>query len=84
MLSREDLVAAVFIGGMEGVEEEHELFRHFHPAARILPVPSPGGAALNLAKERGYFVDGELADVDFARLFHTHLTITIENEGTSQ
>lgn len=84
MLSRKDLMAAVFIGGMEGVEEEHELFRHFHPTAKVLPVPSPGGAALNLAKDRGYFADGELTDVDFARLFHTHLTITIENEGTSQ
>lgn len=74
MLSREDLVAAVFIGGMEGVEIEHEIFRRFHPASKVLPVPAPGGAALNLAKEHGYFSDAELADVDFAQLFHAHLT----------
>ncbi len=74
MLSREDLVAAVFIGGMEGVEIEHEIFRRFHPASKVLPVPAPGGAALNLAKEYGYFSDAELADVDFAQLFHSHLT----------
>jgi len=74
MLSREDLVAAVFIGGMEGVEIEHDIFRRFHPTSKVLPVPSPGGAALNLAKEHGYFSDADLVDVDFARLFHAHLT----------
>ena len=83
MLSRRDLVAAVFIGGMEGVEAEHELFKHFHPAAKVLPVPSPGGAALNLAKEQGYFADAALADVDFARLFHAHLSMLIEGQAIS-
>lgn len=71
MLSRADLVAAVFIGGMEGVEMEYDLFTHFHPHARALPVPAPGGAALNLAKRLGVEGDG-LRDVDFARLFHSH------------
>ena len=78
MLSREDLVAAVFIGGMEGVEVEHEIFRRFHPASKVLPVPAPGGAALNLAKEHSYFPEAELADVDFARLFHLYLTETTD------
>lgn len=73
MLSREDLVAAVFIGGMGGVEVEHDIFKRFHPASKVLPVPAPGGAALNLAKDHSYFPDTELADVDFARLFHLHL-----------
>ena len=81
MLSREDLVAAVFIGGMEGVEAEHELFKPFHPGAKVLPVPSPGGAALNLSKDRGYFADEDLADVDFARLFHTQLTMATDDKG---
>ena len=31
MLSREDLKAAVFIGGMEGVEAEYALFKRVHP-----------------------------------------------------
>lgn len=81
MLMREDLAAAVFIGGMEGIEVEHELFRRFHPTAKVLPVPSPGGAALNLAIEQGNFADSDLADVDFARLFHTHLTMAIDSDG---
>lgn len=75
MISRDDLIAAVFIGGMEGVEAEYQIFRNFHPDAKILPVASPGGAALNLA--RGYFANEDLCDVDFARLFHTHFKFTI-------
>lgn len=82
MLWRDDLVAAVFIGGMEGVEAEHELFRKFHPAAKVLPVPSPGGAALNLAKDQGYFADADLGDVDFAQLFHTHLALNIQGAAS--
>lgn len=80
MLSRDDLVAAVFVGGMEGVEAEHEIFRRLHPGAKILPVPSPGGASLNLARDQGYFSDAELTDVDFARLFHTHLAMPLHGK----
>ena len=36
MLSRQDLNAAVFIGGMEGVEAEHALFKRFHPDAKVV------------------------------------------------
>lgn len=77
MLLRDDLVAAVFIGGMDGVETEHHLFRQFHPKATVLPVPSPGGAALNLAKDQGYFTGEDLINIDFAELFHTHLKLNI-------
>lgn len=73
MLSRRDLYAAVFIGGMEGVEAECEIFRRFHPDGRILPVPSPGGAARQLAERIGGFDEASLRDVDFARLFRTEL-----------
>ena len=39
------LHAAVLIGGMEGVEEEHELFRLRHPRAPTFPIASTGAAA---------------------------------------
>lgn len=71
MLSREDLDAAVFIGGMEGVEDEYELFRQFHPNEKVLPVAAPGGAARLLAERLGCNDEAELHDIDFARLFHT-------------
>jgi SLOG-like protein len=40
--------AGVFIGGMEGVEEEFELFRDRHPTTPVFPVASTGAAALFL------------------------------------
>lgn len=33
MVSRPNLAAAVFIGGMAGAELEHDLFRHLRPEA---------------------------------------------------
>lgn len=81
MLSRDDLVAAVFIGGMEGVEVEFDLFRRHHPGALVLPVPAPGGAALDLAKKLGT-ADEALHDIDFARLFHGRL-VSIGSSGSA-
>jgi SLOG cluster3 family len=78
MLSRRDLKAAVFIGGMEGVQAEYKLFKEFHPRAKVLPVAAPGGAARELAMH----IDGDknLEDVDFARLFHTELSSQISGK----
>ena len=73
MLSRKDLDAAVFIGGMEGVEAEYNLFKRFHPDGEILTVPATGGAALQLTEWIGGFDKEALRDVDFARLFHNKL-----------
>jgi hypothetical protein len=75
MLSRSDLDAAVFIGGMEGVIEERKLFTEFHPNGRILAVPSPGGAARQLAEDLGVRHERDLQNVDFAALFHSELGI---------
>lgn len=75
MLSRADLEAAVFIGGMEGVLEEYELFSGFHPTARIVAVPATGGAAQVLARERQEWTPQTPENLDFARLFHRALAI---------
>lgn len=74
MLSRKDLIGAVFIGGMNGVEAEYDIFKEFNPEAFILPVAAPGGAALNLARDKGYFTGQELEDIDFAALFNHYLS----------
>lgn len=70
MLSRDDLIAAVFIGGMDGVEVEHHIYKEFHPHGGVLPVPSPGGASLNLAKQYGISNQQDLEDIDYAGMFY--------------
>lgn len=45
MFKDNDFVAGVFIGGMEGIEDEFKMFREFHPNALMLPIASTGGAA---------------------------------------
>ena len=76
MLSRTDLDAAVFIGGMEGVQAEYDLFTASHPNGKILPVPSTGGAARLLAQSLNGQQGETLDDVDFASLFYRKLAIS--------
>jgi len=45
MIGSCDFAAAVFIGGMDGVEEEYELFRQIHPSRPAFPIASTGAAA---------------------------------------
>ncbi|VFM95289.1 MAG: hypothetical protein BECKG1743D_GA0114223_100557 [Candidatus Kentron sp. G] len=73
MLSRQDLRAGVFIGGMEGIEAEYALFTRFHPQAKALPVAAPGGGALHLAERLDGYDEHGSYRVDFARLFRTEL-----------
>lgn len=78
MLSR-PIEAAVFIGGMEGIFQEHEIFRSLHgPAATVVALGAPGGAARQLAQKLppgGREGECELDRIDFARLFHERLGI---------
>lgn len=48
MIQDENLDAAVFIGGMEGIWEEFEIFRNSHRKAPCFPIASTGAAALEL------------------------------------
>ena len=63
--------AAVFIGGMEGVLEEYQMFCNLHPNARTLAVSSPGGAAMKLANQIGQSNNR----IDFARMFYEELGV---------
>lgn len=81
MVGRGDLVAAVLVGGMDGVEAELAIFQHFHPNGLVLPVASPGGAARHIAmKLAGAEAAGLLGEVDFARLFHSRLIAQLPRE----
>jgi hypothetical protein len=48
MFTDNTFVAGVFIGGMEGVEEEFKLFKVMQPKAKIFPVASTGAAAKSI------------------------------------
>jgi hypothetical protein len=73
MLARSDLVAGVFVGGMEGIEAELAIFQRVHPSGRVVLVASPGGAARDVAARMAGSPVPDLDDVDFARLFHREL-----------
>ena len=45
MLKNNKFSAGVFIGGMEGILDEFNLFREYHPEAILLPIASTGAAA---------------------------------------
>lgn len=44
MFSENEFVAAIFIGGMDGIEVEYNMFKDYHPNALILPIASTGAA----------------------------------------
>lgn len=75
MLARSDLVAGVFVGGMEGIEAELAIFQRAQPNGRVVLVASPGGAARDVAVRLAGSRVPDLDDVDFARLFHRELKI---------
>jgi hypothetical protein len=45
MISAHNFDAAVFLGGMEGVEIEYDIFRRLHPDKPAYPIASAGAAA---------------------------------------
>lgn len=73
MLGRDDLVGAVFIGGMEGVEVEFEIFCRLHPLAGYLIVSTPGGAARQLAEKLNHRATGICSGVNFVEMYQMTL-----------
>jgi len=45
MFSSANFEAGIFIGGMDGVEKEFDLFREMHPKAKLFPIASTGAAS---------------------------------------
>lgn len=79
MFSNHVFDAAVFIGGMEGILREAELFRHLQPRAKLVPVVSTGGASRRVVEE--HLISADLwEDFDYVALFHRHLNIDQREE----
>lgn len=75
MFTDVDYSAAVFIGGMDGVETEFELLSALQPGCKILAIGAPGGASRILAKKLNSSED--LANsINFTSIFHKHLGIS--------
>lgn len=74
MLTSRQFDAGVFIGGMEGVEEEFVLFKKLHPNALLLPIASTGAAALKIFNE-GEFSKDLLTEMTYPTLFRKMLGI---------
>ncbi|MDR6873554.1 hypothetical protein J2Y55_004581 [Bosea sp. BE125] len=55
MLTSVKYDAGIFIGGMEGVEEEFDMFQSIHPKALLLPVATTGAAARIVYETRRRF-----------------------------
>lgn len=72
MLSR-PIEAAIFIGGMGGIFEEHDLCRELQADARVIALAAPGGAARQLAERLPNY--DQALRVDFSRLFYQYLGI---------
>jgi len=53
MITSRPFKAAVFIGGMEGIQDEAALFAQTHPNAALLPVATTGAGAAELAERIG-------------------------------
>lgn len=71
MLSRPGLVGGVFIGGMEGVLEEHGILLRHHPDAVVLSIASTGGAAKILALKISPSIDTD--DIDYPQMMYSAL-----------
>ena len=68
MIGENRFEAAVFISGMEGVEQEYALLRGLQPEVQCLPVASTGGAARRIY-EAGVFDERLMKERDYAKLF---------------
>jgi len=45
LINENDFKVGIFIGGMEGINDEYAMFKESHPNALILPIASTGAAA---------------------------------------
>jgi hypothetical protein len=59
-LQTDEFSAAVFIGGMEGVEREFRIFRSFHPNTPAYPISSTGSVCADLLGEVERYVQPAL------------------------
>jgi len=75
MIGSHDFAAGIFIGGMEGVEKEYELFRRMHPKKPAFPIASTGAAARILFDNFEHNRQELLNDLRYLHLFRRLLGV---------
>lgn len=75
MFTSAEFEAAVFIGGMHGILDEHKLFTSYWPNATCIPIAQTGGATMHLARDLNYLPPDDLAPLDFVALLYGGLGI---------
>jgi len=68
MFAAHEYEAAVFIGGMNGIKDEYDLFSEMHPDVKIVAIHRPGGAAAELSLKLGYDPLADPSPTDFTQL----------------
>lgn len=77
MIEENNFKVGIFIGGMEGIEDEFKLFSTAHPRAIVLPIASTGAGAkivFDKYKEEKKFDDRLLKDYAYMALFRDFLS----------
>lgn len=69
MIVKNDFCAAIFIGGMEGVEDEYKLFKGAHPDVPVFPIASTGAASRILYFQNKFENERLLTDFCYLPLF---------------
>jgi hypothetical protein len=69
MIASHEFDAGIFLGGMEGVEREYEMFRQIHPDKPAFPIASTGAAARILFNEFARDRVELLTDLRYLSLF---------------
>lgn len=74
MIGENNIVAAVFIGGMEGIKDEADIVKRLKPQAELFPIASTGGAASvcyeDIIKKNYSAIDEKLhSDMTYTLLF---------------
>ncbi|MFJ7007928.1 hypothetical protein [Pseudomonas putida] len=89
MFKRHKFEAAVFMGGQQGILDEHDQFKIYHPEANVIALRSPGGAAASIAPMKGQMQERTLPSpgekdfdelLDYVGLFTTGLKIELNSE----
>ena len=86
LLTETQPVAAIFIGGMGGIPEEHALFRQMLPQRPWYAIGRPGGAARDLSRAWDGDLQAELLDgavyPSMMRRVVADISRSLENEQT--